>query len=107
MSQAKPIFDRVQNCTQLIHLFSMKPTRTLSSATTSSPRKRPRFAHSQFKPTQIATPEAAAAVDADPPLPKLLNAVDVALETPQKGKAIVYWMRMCDLRCRSIFKMNY
>ncbi|KAF8897650.1 DNA photolyase, FAD-binding/Cryptochrome [Infundibulicybe gibba] len=47
---------------------------------------------------KVATPEAAAAVDADPPLPKLLKAIQNGIKTPDIGSSIIYWMRMADLR---------
>lgn len=76
----------------------MKPTRTLSGLNPSHPRKRPRLAQHLPNPIKIASPEAAAAVDADPPLPKLLTAVEDCVKNPPKGSAIMYWMRMSDLR---------
>jgi hypothetical protein len=51
-----------------------------------------------FKPNKIATPEAAAAVDHDPPLQKLLEAVKNGVSKPAKGECVVYWMRLEDLR---------
>ena len=51
-----------------------------------------------FMPTRIATAEVAAAVDADPPLPKLIQEVNSYLAEPEKGGCIAYWMRMGDLR---------
>ncbi|EEB99062.1 hypothetical protein MPER_01320, partial [Moniliophthora perniciosa FA553] len=47
---------------------------------------------------KVATANAAAAVDADPPLPKLLQAVKDGVKNPNKGECVVYWMRMADLR---------
>ena len=52
----------------------------------------------KFLPNRIATAEAAARVDADPPLGKLLKALHNSVKTVPKGEAIVYWMRMADLR---------
>jgi deoxyribodipyrimidine photo-lyase len=54
-----------------------------------------------FQPIKIATQEAAAAVDADPPLQKLLKAVEQGVKKPVKGDFVVYWMRMGDLRGKS------
>ncbi|KAF8621588.1 hypothetical protein AX15_007613 [Amanita polypyramis BW_CC] len=62
------------------------------------PQKRPRLAQLQFNPIKVASPEAAATVDADPPLPKLLKVVKEAVNNPPRGSAVVYWMRMSDLR---------
>ncbi|KAG6873734.1 hypothetical protein C0995_011553 [Termitomyces sp. Mi166 len=62
--------------------------------------KRSRTTHASFRPNKVATQEAAAAVDADPPLPKLEAAVKGSVESPAKGESVVYWMRMADLRSR-------
>lgn len=72
------------------------------STSTSSPRKRPRLAQAQFNPIKIASSEAASVVDADPPLPKLLKAVKECVKNPSETSAVVYWMRMSDLRRTSI-----
>ena len=48
--------------------------------------------------TKVATAEAAAKVDAEPPLDKLLNALKADHLTVSKGDAVVYWMRMEDMR---------
>ena len=47
---------------------------------------------------KFATADNAAAVDSDPPLPKLLAGVQNAIKNPAKGDSVVYWMRMADLR---------
>ncbi|KAF5344091.1 hypothetical protein D9758_008838 [Tetrapyrgos nigripes] len=52
---------------------------------------------SSFMPNKVATAEAATKVDQDPPLFKLLYAVQNAVK-PKQGKSVVYWMRMADLR---------
>ena len=52
-------------------------------------------------PSRIATMEVAAAVDADPPLPKLIQEVNNRLAKPEKGGCVAYWMRMGDLRRES------
>ncbi|RDB22583.1 Deoxyribodipyrimidine photo-lyase [Hypsizygus marmoreus] len=75
-----------------------KHSRDSNRSITSIPEKRHRAAPGPFLPNKIATAEAAAAVDADPPLPKLLKAVEHSLNEPTKGESIVYWMRMGDLR---------
>ncbi|KAL0949422.1 hypothetical protein HGRIS_009483 [Hohenbuehelia grisea] len=51
-----------------------------------------------FTPVKIASAETAAAVDAQPPLLKLLNCVATRAAKPAKGDSVVYWMRMGDLR---------
>ncbi|KAE9397142.1 hypothetical protein BT96DRAFT_966300 [Gymnopus androsaceus JB14] len=49
-------------------------------------------------PRKVASAQNAAAVDAEPPLAKLLEAVKGQNQQVKKGKAVVYWMRMADLR---------
>ncbi|KAG2367271.1 DNA photolyase, FAD-binding/Cryptochrome [Suillus spraguei] len=51
-----------------------------------------------FAPIKIATAEAAAAVQADPPFLRLLDTLRNVVQKPPKGQSIVYWMRMGDLR---------
>ncbi|TFK55985.1 hypothetical protein OE88DRAFT_1622403 [Heliocybe sulcata] len=51
-----------------------------------------------FLPRRIATVEAAAIADAEPPLKKLLQAANNGVKSSPKGEAVVYWMRMEDLR---------
>ncbi|KAI9512211.1 DNA photolyase, FAD-binding/Cryptochrome [Russula earlei] len=47
----------------------------------------------------VASPEAAAAADACPPLGELLQMLENGLtEPPEKGDVVAYWMRMEDLR---------
>jgi hypothetical protein len=50
-------------------------------------------------PGRIATHDAAAAVDADPPLTKLLNCMGDLRQTGP-GESAVYWMRNEDIRGR-------
>ncbi|KAJ3909876.1 DNA photolyase, FAD-binding/Cryptochrome [Lentinula edodes] len=58
--------------------------------------KRPRIA--SFAPRKVATARNAAAVDADQPMDKLLEAVKNQSKKVKSGNAVVYWMRMADLR---------
>ncbi|KAJ3931098.1 MAG: DNA photolyase, FAD-binding/Cryptochrome [Lentinula lateritia] len=58
--------------------------------------KRPRI--TSFAPRKVATAQNAAAVDADQPMHKLLEAVKNQSKTVKNGDAVVYWMRMADLR---------
>ncbi|KAF9464436.1 FAD binding domain of DNA photolyase-domain-containing protein [Collybia nuda] len=67
---------------------------TVNKATTTVKRARA----NNFVPIKIATASAAAAVDADPPLQKLLKMVRAGGKNLKKGSSIVYWMRMGDLR---------
>ncbi|KAF4574980.1 hypothetical protein EYR36_006334 [Pleurotus pulmonarius] len=53
-----------------------------------------------FRPNKISTPEAAAAVDRDPPLQILLKAVQDGISEDTESKSVVYWMRMGDLRIK-------
>jgi hypothetical protein len=69
----------------------------LSSAHPKRPHLEPLF---RFR--SVASPEAAAAADADPPLGKLLQELkDVPKESAGAGDVVVYWMRMEDLRSES------
>ncbi|KDQ64618.1 hypothetical protein JAAARDRAFT_116599 [Jaapia argillacea MUCL 33604] len=52
----------------------------------------------QFLPNKIATKENAVKADAEPPLRMLLKALETVVKNPKKGDAVVYWMRMEDLR---------
>lgn len=51
-----------------------------------------------FAPNKISTAQAAAVVDANPPLEQLNKLLDKMLKKPAKGDSVVYWMRMADLR---------
>jgi deoxyribodipyrimidine photo-lyase len=51
-----------------------------------------------FRPKKIATVDAAAAVDSDTPLSKLLKAVEDVGKKSKATESVVYWMRMGDLR---------
>lgn len=61
------------------------------------PAKKPRTDAAVVQ-NKIATAEAAARVDADPPLTKLTALLDKGFKPAQKGDAVVYWMRMEDMR---------
>ena len=52
---------------------------------------------------KIATFENAKAVDENPPLDILLNAVKDGIKKPKKGGSVVYWMRMEDMRSTECF----
>ncbi|KAJ7179017.1 DNA photolyase, FAD-binding/Cryptochrome [Mycena filopes] len=73
--------------------------RTLSplSPVAASSSKRLRTAPA-FHPRKIASYEAAAAVDSNPPIAQLLKAVADGKNTRKAGQSVVYWMRMGDLR---------
>lgn len=47
---------------------------------------------------KVATAEDAASVDKRPPFDELLKAIENNTGTTSKGDAVVYWMRMEDLR---------
>lgn len=76
------------------------------SAIASQPTKRARLepdaTSTSFNPNKVATAEAAETVTANPPLPILLKAVEDSLQKTDKGRCVIYWMRMADLRgtCR-------
>jgi deoxyribodipyrimidine photo-lyase len=50
----------------------------------------------------VATKEDAARVDADPPLDQLMRLLKEKAPQVEKGESVVYWMRMNDLRSRSL-----
>ena len=62
--------------------------------------KRPRMSGRRFNPIKVATAEAAAIVDADPPCFKIQEYMQQGLPNPSGGKAVLYWMRLADLRSR-------
>jgi len=72
---------------------ALSPSNSLSG----SPSKRI-CNNMKLLPNKIATAEAAAKVDASPPFAGLIKALKNGVESPQKGEAVVYWMRMEDLR---------
>lgn len=51
-----------------------------------------------FVPRKVAHAEVAAAVDARPPLSQLLKVAKETESQTEKGRCVVYWMRMGDLR---------
>lgn len=53
---------------------------------------------------RIATADAAAAAQANPPFLRLLAALPSVVQNPQPGKSIVYWMRMGDLRSKLVHR---
>ncbi|KAF8556978.1 hypothetical protein OG21DRAFT_1435920 [Imleria badia] len=67
------------------------------SQTPANVSKRVRTAH-PFMPTKVATTEAAAATQSNPPFLRLLAEMRNVVQNPQPGKSIIYWMRMGDLR---------
>ncbi|KAJ3774477.1 DNA photolyase, FAD-binding/Cryptochrome [Lentinula raphanica] len=71
---------------------------SISDSKASVAAKRSRTTATSFAPRKVATAKNAAAVDANPPLGKLLEAVKNQNTKVKKGNAVVYWMRMADLR---------
>jgi hypothetical protein len=63
----------------------------------------PKRTRVDIPPLRIATAENAAAVDKNPPLSILLQAVQDGLNSPEKGGCVTFWMRMGDLRSRILF----
>ena len=68
-----------------------------STGNHSSPSKRTKK-FNIFIPNKIATAQSAAKVDHDQPFFKLLEELEKTVKSPNKGDAVVYWMRMEDLR---------
>jgi len=86
-----------------------KRQRSISSAaikkegnlhTSNHDAKRPRMSGGRFNPIKVATAEAAATVDADPPCFRIQEYMQQGLPDPSGGKAVLYWMRLADLRSR-------
>ena len=72
-----------------------------ASSLSSPPSKKPHLEPS-FSVPNVASPVAAAAADADPPLGILLRTLkDVPSESLETGDTVVYWMRMEDMRSES------
>lgn len=73
--------------------------RERSASATHDAVKRTRVASpGSFTPIKVATPEAAAAADANPPLKQLVEEMKKGVKVPSKGDCVVYWMRMTDMR---------
>ncbi|KAI0068783.1 hypothetical protein BV25DRAFT_1986350 [Artomyces pyxidatus] len=72
--------------------------RTSSLSFSSSPAKKTRPADVRVVHNKVATAEAAAKVDGDPPLGRLIQALEECNVLPVKGHSVVYWMRMEDMR---------
>lgn len=76
------------------------------SSLSAPPLKRPHLEPS-FSILNVASREAAAAADADPPLGILLRTLkDVPSESPKTGDVVAYWMRMEDMRSESNLLSN-
>lgn len=78
------------------------PKRSAEDSSDSSSVKKERKEVSTMY-NKIATFENAKAVTDNPPLDILLNAMKDGLKKPEKGKAVVYWMRMDDIRSMKSF----
>lgn len=91
----------------ILQSVSTMPKRSLSSTSVNGvDNKRPKTTNLKFTPNKVASHDAAAAVDADPPLPKLLKAVEDGVKNPAKGESVVYWMRMGDLRSKNALVLS-
>lgn len=90
-----------------IPTLHIMPKRALSSTThlRSPPAKRPRT-NAEVVHRKIATAEAAAKVDANPPLSQLNALIAQGFKPTQKGDAVVYWMRMEDMRSTQYFRLR-
>jgi len=82
--------------TRAFSMTSIKRSRSLSDD--SGPTKRQRPTTPSFRPIKIASAEAAGRVDADPPMNQLEKLLEAGLKKARKGKCVIYWMRMADLR---------
>lgn len=69
----------------------------LEEGATRQPNKKARVQTKELY-NKVATAAAAASVDRDPPLYKLLDLVNSGPKKTGRGDAVVYWMRMEDMR---------
>ncbi|KAF9057672.1 FAD binding domain of DNA photolyase-domain-containing protein [Panaeolus papilionaceus] len=79
--------------------FSRFNSQILDKSDDQPSNKRARISN-LFSPIKVATKEAAAAADVDPPFKKLLRALDNDVTEGPGSRSVVYWMRMADLRIR-------
>ena len=77
------------------------------NATTESHKAKKLHLQSNQVYSKIATAENAAAVDENPPLWILLDAVKTGPSNLKRGDSIVYWMRMEDMRGSLDFNVVY
>lgn len=80
--------------------FSRFNSQILDKSDDQPSNKRARISN-LFSPIKVATKEAAAAADVDPPFKKLLRALDNDVTEGPGSRSVVYWMRMADLRSES------
>ncbi len=72
------------------------------AAASASPPSKKRHLEAPLGIRGVASHDAAAAADADPPLRILLRTLEsVQTESPKIGDAVAYWMRMEDMRSES------
>jgi len=84
------------------HLFTMVKR---ASSHSPPPSKKRHLEHS-FNVLNVASPRAAAAADADPPLGILLRTMKNApSESPETGDVVAYWMRMEDMRSETTLRL--
>lgn len=81
-------------------ISSAATTKEGNSHTSNHDAKRPRMSGRRFNPIKVATAEAAATIDADPPCFKIQEYMQQGLPDPSGGRAVLYWMRLADLRSR-------
>jgi hypothetical protein len=86
----------------LLYLDHNMAKRASHNADSPLPSKRLRLdVDHPFTLGRVASPEAAAAADADPPLGRLLRALENAKTMSTKtGDSVAYWMRMEDMRSK-------
>jgi deoxyribodipyrimidine photo-lyase len=77
--------------------YTMGKRELTPTDTTDTAAKRTRVSNT-FAPIKVATVEAAAAVDSNPPFLQLEEAMKKMVNQPQEGESVIYWMRMADLR---------
>lgn len=85
--------------------FTMPSKRARSTSVDTENKVNKRSRSNSFTPRKVASAQNSAAVDAHPPFLQLLEAVKKGNHEVKRGKAVVYWMRMADLR--GIFFFRY
>jgi hypothetical protein len=110
MAALCPLLPRLTRLARPFHPHLPRLVRTMSKrARSPSPvaggaagltTKKPKTKEAQAVHRKIASAEAAARVDAAPPLYKLMEAMKAAPAAAEKGAAACYWMRMEDLRSK-------
>jgi hypothetical protein len=88
--------------TSLFFTTTKRMVKRARAAASASPPSKKLHLEASLGMLGVASPDAAAAADADPPLGILLRTLEcVPTESPEIGDAVAYWMRMEDMRSES------